>query len=432
MSFLKTPTTTPDTTPEGPPRRSAAAVFIYITILLDMMAMGVTLPVLPRLIQGLSGGGADHVARTFGLFATVFAVMQFLAQPVQGALSDRFGRRPVILASNFGLGVDYLVMALAPTLPWLFLGRVISGAAAGSFTAASAYMADISEAEDRAGGFGQIFGAASLGIILGPALGGVLASLDMRAPFWVAAILSLANALYGLFVLPESLKKANRAPVVLSQLNPVGGLAYLIKRYPVLLGMVTVVFLYGLTWQGVNPLFTIYSTYRYAWKPADIGLFLAALGAMNFAVSSWAIQPITRRLGERMTTLVGMGLQSVSLILFGLAGQSWLFWVALPFLCVGSISGPAWQAIVSNMVGPNEQGRLAGAFGGMFSIAGMAAPIAFTSLFALAVGRHATNGAWLGAPFFVAAALSVVALGLAAWATRHAGAAETERASGGV
>ena len=421
MSFLKTPTSPPDPRPDSPPRRSAAAAFIYITILLDFMAMGVTLPVLPRLIQTLGGGGADAVARTFGLFATVFAVMQFLAQPVQGALSDRFGRRPVILASNFGLGIDYLVMALAPTLPWLFLGRVISGAAAGSFTAASAYMADISESDDRAGGFGLIMGAASLGIILGPTIGGLVSVVDPRAPFWLAAILSLANGLYGLFVLPESLKAANRAPVVLSQLNPIGGLAHLVRRYPVLLGMVIVVFLYGLTWQGVNPLFTIYSTYRYAWKPYDIGIFLAALGAMNFAVSSWAVQPITRRLGERNTTLVGMTLQSVALVLFGLAGQSWLFWGALPFLCLGSICGPAWQAQVSNTVGPSEQGRLAGAFGGMFSIAGMAAPIAFSSLFALAVGKHGGSGVWLGAPFFVAAALSVVALGLAAWATRDEG-----------
>jgi len=238
----------------------------------------------------------------------------------------------------------------------------------------------------------------------------------------------LAYGLYGLFVLPESLKPGDREPVVLSQLNPVGGLAYLVRRYPVLLGMVTVVFLYGLTWQGVNPLFTIYSTYRYAWKPYDIGLFLAALGAMNFAVTTWAVEPITRRLGERTTTLVGMTLQSVALILFGLAGKSWLFWAALPFLCLGSISGPAWQALVSNMVGPSEQGRLAGAFGGMFSIAGMAAPIAFTSLFALEVGRHGAAGMWLGAPFFAATVLSAAALGLAAWATRNEGRAPSGEA----
>ena len=415
-----------------PPRRTAAGVFIYITILLDFMAMGVTLPVLPKLIQTLGGGGADGVARTFGLFATVFAVMQFLAQPIQGALSDRFGRRPIILASNFGLGADYLVMALAPTLPWLFVGRMISGAAAGSFTAATAYMADISDADDRAGGFGQIMGAASLGIILGPTIGGLVSVIDPRAPFWLAAALSLGNGLYGLFVLPESLKPGDRAPVVLSQLNPVGGLAYLVRRYPVLLGMVTVVFLYGLTWQGVNPLFTICSTYRYAWKPFDIGLFLAALGALNFAVTTWAVQPITRRLGERTTTLVGMTLQSVALMLFGLAGQGWLFWCALPFLCLGSISGPSWQALVSNTVGPSEQGRLAGAFGGMFSIAGMAAPIAFTSLFALEVGRRGAAGVWLGAPFFAATLLSVAALVLAAWATRNHGRAAAEQPLGGV
>jgi MFS transporter, DHA1 family, tetracycline resistance protein len=418
MSFLKSPTRT-DPRSGPPPRRTAAGVFIYITILLDMMAMGVTLPVLPKLIQSLGGGGADHVARTFGLFATVFAVMQFLAQPVQGALSDRFGRRPIILASNFGLGADYLVMALAPTLPWLFLGRMISGAAAGSFTAATAYMADISEAEDRAGGFGQIFGAASLGIILGPTIGGLVSTIDPRAPFWLAAGLSCANGLYGLFILPESLKAADRAPVVWSQLNPVGGMAFLVKRYPVLLGMILVVLLFGLAWQGVYPLFTIYSTYRYAWKPADIGIFLGVLGVMNFIVTTWVVDPVTRRLGERMTALIGMGFQSLSLVLFALAGQAWIFWCAAPLLALGNLGGPAWQSLTSNMVGPSEQGRLAAAFGGMFSIAGMAAPIAFTSLFALEVGRGAAGGFWLGAPFFAATVLSAAALGLAAWATRN-------------
>ena len=407
-----------DDTPKGSrprSRRSAAVAFIYVTILLDMMAMGVTLPVLPRLIQTLGGGGADTVARTFGLFATVFAVVQFLAQPIQGALSDRFGRRPVILASNFGLGIDYLVMALAPSVPWLFLGRVVAGAAAGSFTAASAYMADISSAEDRAGGFGHIFGAVSLGIIIGPALGGLLAGIDLRAPFWMAATLSVANGLYGLFVLPESLKPADRAPVVMSQLNPVGAVVYLARRYPAMLGLMTVVLLYGLTWQGVNPLFTVYTTYRYGWTPQKIGILLAVLGGANFVVSTWVVGPVTRRLGERATALTGMGLQAASLLAYGLATAGTTFWLGVPFMALGNIGGPAWQALVSNRVGPSEQGRLAGAFGGIFSIAGMAAPLAFTSLFAAALAHHAPLG--LGVPLYVAATLAIVALGLAAWAT---------------
>ncbi len=411
------PPRTTDTAKAPRPRRSAAVTFIYITILLDMMAMGVTIPVLPRLIQTLGGGGADSVARTFGLFATVFAVMQFLAQPIQGALSDRFGRRPVILASNFGLGIDYLVMALSPTVPWLFLGRVVAGGAAGSFTAASAYMADISSAEDRAGGFGHIFGAASLGIIIGPALGGLMAGIDLRAPFWLAAGLSLANGLYGLFVLPESLKPADRAPIVLSQLNPVGAVIYLVRRYPAMLGLMTVVFLYGLTWQGVNPLFTVYTTYRYGWTPQKIGVLLAVLGGANFVVSTWVVGPVTRRLGERMTALTGMGLQAASLMAYGLATAGATFWLGVPFMALGNIGGPAWQALVSNRVSSSEQGRLAGAFGGIFSIAGIAAPIAFTSLFAAALAHRAPLG--LGVPFYVAAALAVVALGLAAWATQE-------------
>ena len=406
-------------TPDGtrPPRRAAVA-FIFITIVLDVMAMGVTIPVRPRLIQSLGGGGAGRVAQTFGLFAAVFGVMQFLAQPIQGALSDRFGRRPIILASNFGLGVDYLVMALAPTLPWLFLGRLISGAAAGSMTAASAYMADISTADERAGGFGKIYGAMSLGFVAGPALGGLLASVDMRAPFWAAAVLSLANAAYGLFVLPESLKPADRAPVVLSQLNPVGSLTFLVRRYPAIFSMIVVVLLYGLVWQGVNTLFVVYTTYRYGWSPLNNAVLLSVLGTVNFFVQTRLIDWIVPRIGERAAALSGMALQIVSLAIFGLAANGAEFWIAVPFMCLGNIGGPAWQSLASNRVGPSEQGRLAGAFSGMYAISGMIAPIASTSLFALvaAAGPHSP---WIGAPFFAATALSFVAISMAAWALRE-------------
>jgi DHA1 family tetracycline resistance protein-like MFS transporter len=419
MSFLSRFSRRTDTA-DAPAPRSAATVFIFVTIVLDVMAMGVTIPVLPRLIQTLGGGGAGRVAQAFGVFAAVFAVMQFLAQPIQGALSDRFGRRPIILASNFGLGADYLVMALAPTLPWLFLGRVISGAAAGSITAASAYMADISPPDQRAGGFGKIYGAMSVGIVAGPALGGLLSNIDLRAPFWAAAALSLLNAVYGVFVLPESLKAANRAPVVLSQLNPVGSLLHLVRSYPAMLGMVAVVLITGLTWQGVNVLWVVYTTFRYGWTPGDIALLLAVLGGVNFVVQTRLIAVLVDRFGDRAVALAGMVLTTVSMAIFGLARTGVEFWLAVPFMCLGNIGGPAWQALASNRVGPSEQGRLAGAFNGMFAIAGMVAPIAFTALFAFAVGGG-RKGFWMGSPFFVGAGLLVAGLGLAVWATRTSG-----------
>ena len=419
MSFLSRFSRRTDTSADTRAPRSAATAFIFITIVLDVMAMGVTIPVLPRLIQTLGGGGAARVAQAFGLFAAVFAVMQFLAQPIQGALSDRFGRRPIILASNFGLGADYLVMALAPTLPWLFLGRVISGAAAGSITAASAYMADISPPDQRAGGFGKIYGAMSLGIIAGPVLGGLLSSIDLRAPFWAAAALSLLNAVYGVFVLPESLKPQDRAPVVLSQLNPIGSLLHLIRSYPTMLGMIAVMLITGLTWQGVNVLWVVYTSFRYSWTPRDIAVLLAVLGGVNFIVQTRLISVLVDRFGDRTIALAGMVLQIVAMTIFGLARTGLELWLAVPFMCLGNIGGPAWQALASNRVSPSEQGRLAGAFNGMFAIAGMIAPIAFTTLFAFAVGGG-RNGFWMGSPFFAATGLLVAALGLAAWVTRSA------------
>ncbi|MDE2357098.1 MAG: MFS transporter [Alphaproteobacteria bacterium] len=407
-------------TPDIPPGRRAAAAFIFVTILLDFMAMGVIIPVLPRLIQTLGGGSAGQVAKTFGVFAAIFALLQFLAQPIQGALSDRFGRRPIILASNFGLGFDYLLMALAPNLGWLLLGRIIAGAAAGSLPAASAYMADVSGGEDRAGGFGRIWAAASAGIVLGPLLGGALSGLDLRAPFWAAAALSLANGLYGLFVLPESLRAEHRSAVKLDQLNPIGALAHLSRRYPGLLGMMLVSFLSGLTWQGVNPLFVVYTIFRYHWSPLDISLLLAVLGGCNCVLQIWLTPLAVRWAGERRVALFGIAAQVAALLTYGLARNSLEFWLGVPLLCAGNLAGPAWQALISNRVGPAEQGRLSGALSGLFAVAGVVSPIALTSLFA-AVTSAKVPAIWLGAPFFVACATSGLALGLAALTSRGKG-----------
>jgi len=416
--LIASPVPSSDPPEARPPRRSAAATFIFVTIVLDFMAMGVIVPVLPRLIETLGGGGAGQVAEVFGVFTAVFALLQFLVQPVQGALSDRFGRRPVILASNFGLGLDYLLMALAPTLAWLLLGRVIAGAASGSLTAASAYVADVSSNEDRAGGFGKIWAAASAGIVLGPLLGGALSGIDLRAPFWASAALSLINAVYGLFVLPESLTLQNRAPIKLGQLNPVGALLHLGRRHRGLFGMTLVTFLGGLTWQGVNPLFVVYTTFRYGWSALDISLLLAVLGGSNCVIQIWMIPILVKRAGERRVALVGIACQIVALVLFGVASSGARFWLGVPLICLGNIAGPAWQALLSNRVGASEQGRLSGALNGMFAIAGVLSPIGFTSLFALVAGIPSAR-TWLGAPFFVASATAALSLALAAWTTRR-------------
>ena len=405
-------------TDSSPPRgRSAAQAFIFITVVLDAMAIGMSLPVLPKLIQTLGGGTATHVAAVFGLFATIFAVMQFLVSPIQGVLSDRFGRRPIVLASNFGLGVDYLLMALAPNLGWLFTGRVVSGAAAGSITAAFAYLADVTPPDRRASSFSLMFAANSFGFAVGPALGGMIGSIDPRAPFWIAAALSLTNGLYGVFVLPESLAPENRSAINWRELNPVGALTSLSRAYPLLIAMLGAGFLFNLVWQGLNPIFPIYGVDRFGWKPAQIGLMIAAFGASNMLVQLCLVTPLVKRLGERVTCLGGFGLQIAAFIALGLADSDLLFILTIPLMCLGGVCGPAWSAIVSQSVGPSEQGRLSGATNSLNSIAGMVGPAAFTAIFAAAIAGG-VNRWQAGAPFFAAALLTVVASAVAAWAIR--------------
>jgi DHA1 family tetracycline resistance protein-like MFS transporter len=401
-----------------PDRRAAAQAFIFITIVLDAMAIGMVLPVLPRLIQALGGGKPAQVAAVFGLFATIFAVMQFVVSPIQGALSDRFGRRPIVLTSNFGLGLDYVLMALAPNLGWLFAGRVISGGAAGSITAAFAYLADVTPPERRASSFSLMFAANSFGFALGPALGGLIGEANPRAPFWIAAALSLANGLYGLFILPESLAPENRAPVNWRELNPLGALSGLTRTYPLLIAMLAASFLFSLVWQGLNPIFPIYGVDRFGWRPLQIGLMIAAFGFTNMLMQLFLVTPIVARLGERATAMGGFVVQVVSFVVMGAAGSGVMFVLAIPLMCLGGVSGPAWSAIASQSVGPSEQGRLSGATNSLNSIAGMVGPAMFTAIFA-AVIAGGTDRWQAGAPFFTAALIAVMASAAAGWAMRR-------------
>src|ERR1700727_2439155 len=288
-----------------PPARGAAVAFIFVTILLDMLALGLIMPILPKLVESFVDNDTARAARIFGVFGTAWALMQFFFSPILGSLSDRFGRRPVVLLSNFGLGLDYVLMALAPSLAWLFVGRVISGITSASVSTAFAYIADVTPPEQRATMFGKFGGAFGAGFILGPAVGGLLGGMDPRLPFWVAAGLSFANALYGLLILPESLPPERRSPFRWKSANPVGALR-LLGSDRVLAGLSLVTFLAQVAHVVLPSTFVLYATYRYGWDAKPVGLTLAMVGICAMAVQGAAIGPIVKHLGERWALLLGL------------------------------------------------------------------------------------------------------------------------------
>src|SRR5215831_7243554 len=322
------------------PARSAAFIFVFITILLDMLALGIIIPVLPRLVVDFVGGDAARGADYLGLFGTVWALMQFVFSPVHGMLSDRFGRKPVILISNFGLGLDYIVMAMAPTLWWLFAGRVISGITGASFATAGAYIADVTPPEKRAAGFGMIGAAWGVGFVMGPALGGLLGKVNPRLPFWAAAGLTLLNALYGLFVLPESLAPESRKAFSWRRANPVGSLA-LLRSHPELLGLSSVNFIYMLAHQVLPSVFVLYASFRYGWDAPATGLTLTVVGIFNIIVQAGLVKRIVERFGERRALLAGLLCGGIGFAIFGLAPTGGAFLGALPIFAFMGLFGPA-------------------------------------------------------------------------------------------
>jgi MFS transporter, DHA1 family, tetracycline resistance protein len=407
------------------PHRRFAILFILITVVLDSAALGVIFPALPKLVLTLHVSAATSSAEIIGLLAIAFAGMQFIASPMQGALSDRFGRRPIILASNFGLGANYLIMALAPNFAWLFVGRLISGAAAGSTSAAYAYVADISTPKARAAGYGYLQAAVGLGYAVGPAIGGFLVDyVGVRSPFWVAAGLSLANTAFGLFILPESLAKDRRAKLTLGHLNPFAAIYSLLRVHPRLMGILTPSFLMNVIFTGLFSIAAVYTTYRYGWSGLHIGLYLLVLAGGFMAANVILVTFAVSRLGERATAVGGMMLQTAALLVAGLASTSAGYWWAVPLLCLGAVANPAWSAIASHSVGQNEQGRLNGAATSLASLAGVIGPGLFAEVFARSIGAKCTsfagvdcNNLTAGAPFFVAAAMACAAAFIAYWAT---------------
>ena len=402
---------------DSPPRRAALA-FIFATLLLDVLSLGIIIPVLPPLVKEFLGGDTGRASEVYGAFGTVWALMQFVFAPILGALSDRFGRRPVLLLSCLGLGLDYLFMAMAPTLAWLFVGRVVSGITAASFGTANAYVADVTPPEKRAGTYGMVGAAFGLGFVLGPALGGFLGGVSPRLPFWVAGGLTLVNFLYGLLVLPESLPRERRAGFSWARANPVGSFG-LLRSHPELLGLAGVSFLYQLAHQSLPSVFVLYAGHRYGWSAGRVGALLALVGACSIIVQARLVRPFVARVGERRAVVTGLFFGAAGFALYGLASTEWVFWSAVPVFALIGFYGPASTALMTRRVGPSEQGRLQGANGSIAGVAGVLGPGLFTMTFAWFIG---SGRAWNlpGAPFVLAGLLLLLAMPLAWGVTRAA------------
>ncbi len=387
------------------PRRRAALVFIFITVVLDVLALGLVIPVLPKLVERLAGVAIADTAKIYGAFITVFAVMQFLCSPLLGALSDRVGRRPVILISNLGLALDYVLMALAQTLPLLFLARVLGGITAASISTAHAYIADITAPEDRARAYGLMGAAFGLGFVLGPALGGVLGHIDLTLPLWVAAALSFANFLYGLLVLPESLPRERRAAFSWKRANPIGALR-LLRRYPQLLSLATVGFLSQLAHVALPATFVLYAAYRYGWGELEVGLALAAVGICSALVQGGLVGRASKRYGERRLLLFGLGAGACGFLWYALAATGSWFLAAIPLMALWGFTNPSLQALMTPRVAPSEQGQLQGAIQSLAGLAGIVGPTLFTQVWAVAIAdRGPEAAAFPGAAFLLAAGL---------------------------
>jgi DHA1 family tetracycline resistance protein-like MFS transporter len=363
------------------PARRAAVLFILVTVFLDMLSFGIIIPVLPKLVEEFFEGDTAQAAVLYGVMGTAWAFMQFFCSPIQGALSDRFGRRPVVLLSNFGLGLDYIVMALAPNVAWLVAGRVISGMASSSFSTAGAYIADVTPPAQRAAAFGKIGMLFGLGFILGPALGGWLGAIDPRLPFWGAAALSLLNSCYGYFVLPESLPPDKRTPFAWARANPVGSLV-LLRSHHELVGLATVAFLGYLAHTVLPSVSVLYMGYRYGWGPASVGLVMAGVGTAAMIVQGGLIGPITNRFGERRAMLIGLLCGSVGFSVYGLAPEGWIFCLGIPVMAFWGLTGPATQSLMTRRISSSEQGQLQGAIGSINGMTGMIGPTLFTQTFA--------------------------------------------------
>lgn len=385
--------------------------FIFVTMVLAIMGMGLLIPVLPKLVVEMRGGDETSGAHAYGLIVMVYAFMQFVGSPILGALSDRFGRRRIILIATAGSAIDYVIMANAPTLTWLVVARVIAGLTAGIMATANAYIADVTPPEKRAGAFGLLGAAFGLGFIIGPALGGVLGGIDLRLPFWVAAACSAANWLFGFFVLPESLKPEHRRDFSWARANPISALIAL-RRFPAVLGVAESYFILMVAQMMLFSTWALYTAHRYEWSTTAVGISLMFSGLVSGVVQAVLVRKIVPKLGETRAVVVGMTISCGAQLCYGLATQGWMIYAVMLVGAFAGIAGPALQSYITKHVPANEQGAVQGVFGGLQSLAGIPAPFIATWSFGWAI---APERRWHvpGIAFFEAAALIVVALVLA-------------------
>ncbi|MEJ7932899.1 TCR/Tet family MFS transporter [Sphingobium sp. AN558] len=395
-----------------PPPHKAAILFILITAMLDVMSMGIVIPVLPQLIESLSGS-SSAAGLWNGLFVALWAGMQFLCSPVIGSLSDRFGRRPVILISVAGLALDYVLMALAPNLWWLAVGRLLAGLTSSSFTSTFAYMADITAPEDRARGYGLIGAAFSGGFVAGPLIGGMLGEISLRAPFWAAAGLSGLAFVYGLIVLPESLAADKRMAFGWARANPFGALR-LLRSHPELSSLAVVNFLLYFAHHLFSAVFVLYAGDRYGWGAWQVGALLALVGLFDMGVQGMLVGPVVRRLGDRATMVIGLSFGAIGVLAMGLAPTGWLFVAAMLPNALWGLAMPTIQSLMTARVSESEQGQLQGANNSVGSIAGIVSPLFFGAVYSLSAGTHPTLP-FIGSAF-VLASLVLAGAAVLGWA----------------
>lgn len=392
--------------PVAKPKRPAALGFIFVTLLIDVIGFGIIIPVFPKLIEHLINGDLSAASRWAGFLTVAYSGMQFLFSPVIGNLSDRFGRRPVLLGSLFGFGIDYLFLAFAPTIWWLFLGRVIAGITGASFTTATAYIADISTEDNRAQNFGIIGAAFGIGFIIGPVLGGVLGNYSTQLPFLTAAGLALLNALYGFFVLPESLAVEHRRPFDWKRANPIGSLRQL-KKYPAVIGLVASLILIYLAAHSVQSTWTFFTMEKFKWNEAWVGYSLGFIGLLVGVVQGGLIRIVIPKIGKERSVATGLLLYSAGLLMFAFASQSWMmFAFSIPY-CLGGIAGPALQGIITGEIPANEQGELQGGLTSLISLTSIFGPLIMTSLFAFFTAKGAPVY-FPGAPFLLGALFMLI------------------------
>jgi len=378
-------------------KKSAAIGFIFITMLIDITGWGIIIPVIPKLIKELIHGDISEAAKIGGWLTFAYAITQFVFAPLVGNLSDKFGRRPIILISLFAFSMDYLLLAFAPTIIWIFIGRIIAGITGASITTASAYIADVSTPENRAKNFGMIGAAFGLGFIIGPVIGGLLGQYGSRVPFYAAAVLCLLNFLYGYFILPESLSKDNRREFSLKRANPIGAFMNL-RKYPKLIGLVVSIFLLYTASHAVHSNWSYFTMYKFNWDEKMVGISLGAIGLLVGIVQGGLIRVINPKLGNEKSIYVGMALYTVGMFLFATATQSWMMFAFLIPYCLGGIAGPAMQAVISSQVPANEQGEIQGTLSSLMSASAIVGPLMMSTVFYYFTHKEAPFQ-FAGAPF---------------------------------